>query len=154
MCPTRSVLPAAAKLGLKSRLAPILRSWPFPEHKRERMASVLIVDDEPEIRSLLAEAVQDQGHTASVASDGADALSLLDDGLRPELVITDLRMPRLSGVELAAAIHARSRPDVPPIVLMSADHRWLDDVEGVVAKLPKPFELREITQLVETYCEA
>lgn len=117
------------------------------------MANVLIVDDEPEIRALLAEAVNGEGHTVTVASDGADALSLLDDGLCPQLVIADLLMPRLSGVELAAAIHARSRPDVPPIVLMSADHQWLDNVEGVVAKLPKPFELRTVSRLVETYCE-
>ncbi len=117
------------------------------------MANVLIVDDEPEIRSLLAETVSDEGHTATLACDGRDALALWDDGLRPQLVIADLIMPHLSGVELAAAIQARSRPDMPAIVLMSADHQWLDDVEGVVAKLPKPFDLDMIAELVDGYCQ-
>ncbi len=118
------------------------------------MADVLIVDDEPQIRSLLAELVNDEGHTATLACDGGEALALWDDGFRPQLVIADLIMPRLSGVELAAAIHARARPDVPAIALMSADHQWLADVEGVVAKLAKPFDLDTVADLVAAYCEA
>lgn len=116
------------------------------------MGKLLVVDDEPGIRSLLAEAIRDQGHSVAVAADGKEALSLIDDGLRPALVISDVIMPRLTGVELAAAIRARCRSDPPPIALMSADHRWLDDVEGVVAKLPKPFALEAVAELVEQYC--
>lgn len=82
------------------------------------------------------------------------ALNLIDDGLRPKLVITDLRMPNLSGVELAAAIRARCREEAPAVALMSADHRWLGDVEGVVAKIPKPFPVEDVAELVERYCNA
>lgn len=73
------------------------------------MNDVLVVDDEPSVRALLVDISADQGHSVASASDGLMALNLIDDGLRPRLVITDLRMPNLSGVELAAAIRARYR---------------------------------------------
>jgi two-component system, sensor histidine kinase ChiS len=117
------------------------------------MTDVLIVDDEPEVRAFLVELVVGEGRSVAAASDGLTALNLIDDGLRPQLVITDLRMPALSGVELAAAIRARFRDEGPAVALISADHRWLEDVEGVVAKLPKPFPVDSVADLIKQYCK-
>jgi CheY-like chemotaxis protein len=116
------------------------------------MSDVLVVDDEPEVRNLLGALISEYGVTPALAADGEEALSLIERGLRPRLVITDLRMPRLGGVELAAALNARFRDDPPAVALMSADHQWLDDVEGVVAKLPKPFSAEAIEQVITQYC--
>ena len=117
------------------------------------MSDVLVVDDEPGVRTLLAELIADEGVSVTAAEDGLAALNLIDDGLRPQLIITDLRIPNLSGIELAAAIRARCPEKAPAVALMSADHRWLGDVEGVVAKIPKPFPIEEVADLVERYCK-
>lgn len=117
------------------------------------MSDVLVVDDESEVRLLLADLIEGEGHSVTAATDGRAALELIESGLRPHLVITDLHMPHLSGVQLAAAIRGRYREDRPAVALMSADHRWLGDVEGVVAKLPKPFPIEEVASLVEEYCQ-
>jgi CheY-like chemotaxis protein len=116
------------------------------------MSDVLVVDDEPGVRLFLADLIEGEGHSVTAATDGRTALRLIEDGLRPHLVITDLRMPHLSGIELAAAIRGRYRDDGPAVALMSADHRSLGNVEGVVAKLPKPFPAEDVASLVEEYC--
>lgn len=85
------------------------------------------------------------------AYDGQEALELIDDGLRPSLVIADLMMPRLTGAELAVALRARQGPGAPPVALMSANRGWIDDVGGVVAKLPKPFAAEALVNLVRQY---
>jgi CheY-like chemotaxis protein len=75
------------------------------------MAHVLIVDDEAGIRSFLHEAVELFGHRATSASDGLEAIARLNADL-PDLMITDLTMPRLGGMELL--VHVRSRhPQLP-----------------------------------------
>lgn len=111
------------------------------------MTDVLVVDDEPHIGALLADLLTEEGYTVEVARDGQEALELINHGLRPSLVIADLMMPRLTGAELAAALRAR-RSAAPPIALMSGDHSSLNRVDGVVAKLPKPFPVRAVLDLL------
>lgn len=117
------------------------------------MIDVLIVDDERSVLELLTDVLTDEGFSVATALDGQAALDLLDDGMRPLLVVADLMMPRLSGVELAAALRARYGGHTPPVVVMSANQRWLDDLEGVSAKLPKPFALDTLVHLVGGFCQ-
>jgi CheY-like chemotaxis protein len=61
---------------------------------------VLLVDDDPAVRLVTQAIARDAGLTTVVAADGAQALELVSNGLRPDLVVTDLEMPGLDGVEL------------------------------------------------------
>ena len=114
-----------------------------PSHLR-----VLIVDDEPEVRSALADMLGFAGHTAFQAAGGREALAWLDAGQPVDLVLTDLGMPGMMGSEVARAI--RGRWPHLKIGLMTG---W-DETEGLVADaasmvdftLAKPFELKALTR--------
>jgi signal transduction histidine kinase len=114
-----------------------------PSHLR-----VLIVDDEPEVRSALADMLGIAGHTAFQAAGGREALAWLEAGQPVDLVLTDMGMPGMMGSEVARAI--RGRWPHLKIGLMTG---W-DETEGLVADansivdftLGKPFELKTLTR--------
>ncbi|HTB45361.1 MAG TPA: response regulator [Acetobacteraceae bacterium] len=64
-------------------------------------ATILIVDDEPEVRTVVAEFLEDFGYRVLQANGGAQALGRLHDDPAVRLMITDIRMPEMSGIELA-----------------------------------------------------
>ena len=109
---------------------------------------VLIVDDEPEVRSALADMLGIAGHTAFQAAGGREALAWLEAGQPVDLVLTDMGMPGMMGSEVARAI--RGRWPHLKIGLMTG---W-DETEGLVANatsivdftLAKPFELKALTR--------
>jgi PAS domain S-box-containing protein/putative nucleotidyltransferase with HDIG domain len=79
------------------------------------MANVLIVDDERSIRATLAEFVREDGHDVRTAETAAEALRLVEERA-PDVVVTDIILPRMSGVELLTRIHER-HPDVQVIMI-------------------------------------
>jgi CheY-like chemotaxis protein len=82
--------------------------------------TVLVVDDEPVVRAWIARALARAGIHSVAAADGRQALRLIADGTaRPDVLLTDLEMPSMGGVELAARIHAL-RPGMR-IVMMTGD---------------------------------
>jgi CheY-like chemotaxis protein len=105
-------------------------------------ATVLLVDDEPQVRQLIAQSLEQAGYRVLEATGGMEALRLLDScGADVRLVISDLRMPGLDGYELAERITAR--PHAPPILFMSGygqEGVWLPG-----PLLPKPFQLDALT---------
>jgi two-component system KDP operon response regulator KdpE len=105
---------------------------------------ILVVDDEPQITRVLRTSLQSNGHEVMVAHDGAEALALFAKG-HPELVITDLAMPGMDGIELTKEIRERSQ--VPIIVLSvrnqdNAKVAALD--EGADDYITKPFSIQEL----------
>jgi len=106
---------------------------------------ILIVDDEVPVATMLAEAIAQQGHEATVAYRGAEALALW--GLRrPDAVLLDLRMPGMSGLDLLRAIRAAD-PDLPVAVITG--HASLEEREaaqrlGVEDVIEKPFGLNHL----------
>jgi two-component system KDP operon response regulator KdpE len=105
---------------------------------------ILIVDDEPQITRVLRTSLQSNGHEVTVAQDGADALERFLKS-QPDLVITDLAMPRMDGIELTREIRQRSQ--VPIIVLSvrnqdNAKVAALD--EGADDYITKPFSIQEL----------
>jgi CheY-like chemotaxis protein len=79
---------------------------------------VLVVDDEPALREIASELLAGAGYEVVTAADGIDALRLLAEPL-PDVVITDVRMPRMSGWELLAVV--RQRFPQLPVIAVSAD---------------------------------
>jgi two-component system, OmpR family, KDP operon response regulator KdpE len=105
---------------------------------------ILIVDDEPQITRVLRTSLQSNGHEVMVARDGVEALEMFLKA-PPELVITDLAMPRMDGIELTREIRERSQ--VPVIVLSvraqdAAKVSALD--EGADDYMTKPFSIQEL----------
>lgn len=106
--------------------------------------SILIVDDDPHIRQLLAFAFSKAGLDTAEASDGEDALASVQRQ-RPDLVILDINMPRMDGLEVCRRLRASG--DVPILFLSSRDDE-LDRVLGIELGgddyVVKPFSPREV----------
>ena len=92
---------------------------------------ILVVDDEPSIREILARVLTSAGYDAVTAEDGFEALLQLRRSL-PHVVISDLNMPRMSGFEFLSVIRRRF-PQIP-VIAMSGAYQASDDVpDGVIA---------------------
>ncbi len=105
---------------------------------------ILVVDDEPQITRVLRTSLVSNGHEVTVAKDGAEALELFLKA-QPELVITDLTMPGMDGIELTRAI--RERSPVPIIILSvrSQDSQKVAALdEGADDYITKPFSIQEL----------
>ncbi|HXK16196.1 MAG TPA: sigma-54 dependent transcriptional regulator, partial [Polyangiaceae bacterium] len=81
-------------------------------------ARILIVDDEPDVLGFMQELLEQKGYEVETAAGGAQALALLAEGA-PALLITDLRMPQMDGLELLGKVRAQN-PSLPGIVLTAA----------------------------------
>ncbi|MBY0489199.1 MAG: response regulator [Gemmatimonadaceae bacterium] len=90
---------------------------PSPADRERNDALVLVVEDEPGLRRLVAEILRRRGHRVRVAEHGVAALEQLDAGLEPALVVTDVVMPRMGGRELASQIASRGL--TVPVLFMS-----------------------------------
>jgi CheY-like chemotaxis protein len=111
------------------------------------MTTVLVAEDEPAIRELLAEILRGEGYEVLAAADGVEALALLARGV-PDLVLTDAMMPGLDGLGLAHRIREDPMTAAVPVVLMSAAVRPDPDGRAGVAFLAKPFDLERLLGLV------
>ncbi len=105
---------------------------------------ILVVDDEPTLRETLAEALEADGFRVVTAADGREALLRFREH-RPELVVLDLMLPELSGVEVCRIIRAESGV---PILMLTAKSSEIDKVIGLELGaddyVTKPFSLREL----------
>jgi two-component system cell cycle sensor histidine kinase/response regulator CckA len=103
--------------------------------------SVLVVDDEAAVRRFAVRVLEREGYVVVEATDGMDALELLSEkGASIEVVVSDIVMPRLNGVELMQALVV-SHPDLP-VILMSGYATGALAELGIAAPcaiIPKPF---------------
>jgi CheY-like chemotaxis protein len=110
--------------------------------------TILIVDDDTPIRALLADVLDDAGYAVLMAADGVSGLACAHTQ-QPDLVLTDVMMPHVDGVELCHALAADPHTAHIPVILMSAAHREpvLADCPGA-RFLPKPFPQRALLDLI------
>jgi two-component system KDP operon response regulator KdpE len=111
---------------------------------------ILVVDDDPSIRQTLTREMALAGFETIAAADGAEGEALFEER-RPDLVITDLAMPRMDGLGLLAAIR---RIDATPVLVLSVRGEEEDKVRaldlGADDYVTKPFSLRELLARVRT----
>lgn len=126
-------------------------AWPFGLVADEKvcLGRVLVVDDEDSIRSLLRMTLAQAGYDVEEAEDGGRAVEVLNSGDNPlmvDVIICDIRMPRINGVEAIAYFRAQY-PSLPVIVLTGYHDEQLAcslRKQGVVECLEKPAERERI----------
>ncbi len=115
------------------------------------MAKILIAEDEPDIRDLISFTLQFAGHDVVAVGNGAEALEAAP-GVMPDLILMDVRMPRMTGYEACAAMKLDDRIKHIPVVFLSAkgqDSEIQNGLEvGASEYLLKPFAPDELTQRV------
>lgn len=107
--------------------------------------AILIVDDDPQILELLQEAITHLGHRSSTALDGLDALEKMEEK-QFDIVITDLKMPRLDGLELIKRIKSSYQDvDVIAVTIYRSEYKYTDVIAlGASDFISKPFNLNEL----------
>jgi CheY-like chemotaxis protein len=118
-------------------------------------STVLVVEDDPHLREMVAVVLRDAGYAVLEAGDGLQAISILERH-KPTaepiaLILLDLMLPRIDGLQFMAAL-AEHLGDVP-IVAMSGSEDYLAraHAQGAHAVLAKPFELKTLTNLVARF---
>ena len=115
-------------------------------------ARVLIADDEAHIRNILKTKLESAGYEVVVAQDGREALSAAIE-MRPDLVITDLQMPEMTGIDLCLALRTNpATAHIPTIMLTSRGDILADDQKSrmkIARLLDKPFSPKLLTATVQ-----
>lgn len=127
-------------LDRAEKLTP-LRDVPEPSRgKRPRVrprARILVIEDDPYAREALTLLLDFYGYDVTSASNGTDGLALVTEAM-PDLVVTDWRMPGLSGIELCLAL--RERRDAMPIIVVTSAEEVFSRDQPVNARLRKPID--------------
>jgi two-component system alkaline phosphatase synthesis response regulator PhoP len=104
-------------------------------------ASILLVDDEEDLLDLLQYALAREGYTVFTAADGVEGLRIAQ-AERPDLVVLDIMMPRMDGIELCRRLREDAHLRLTPILMLTAKSDERDEIEGLEAGaddyLPKP----------------
>lgn len=113
---------------------------------------ILVVDDALSVRNSLKEFLQDIGFAVKTAKDGMEAIEQLE-AEKPLMVITDLEMPNLNGVELTSYIRHNDVLKTLPVIMITSrsqnKHRQMADTAGVNAYLTKPYNDTELAQYIQ-----
>lgn len=118
------------------------------------MATIVFCEDDPTIQKLVPAALRGSGHEIHIASDGEEGLALVRS-LRPDLVFSDVSMPKLDGYQLGDALKASPETAAIPLVFVTASvqRAQIADAErhGAAGVLPKPFTMAELRQRVAEF---
>jgi two-component system, NtrC family, nitrogen regulation response regulator NtrX len=119
------------------------------------LGRILVVDDEPEVRQLLRDFLSERGYDVVMAESGAEALSTLDTQT-PDLVLLDVAMPDIDGVETLKRMVIRDPPVPVIMVTANADISLTSKLLaiGAVDYIPKPFDLDYLEQAVSIQLSA
>lgn len=118
------------------------------------MAHILVVDDDEQFRGMLVQMLSQDSHHVTIAHDGAEGLQLSQQ-VKPDLIITDILMPHMDGIELIMALSRRA--EAIPIIAVSGGRRSVSaefnlesaDMMGVKATLSKPFSRADLRKAIE-----
>ena len=118
-----------------------------------KRGEVMVVEDDFAIRETLRELLEDQGFRVTGAANGREALAHLAEH-EPRLILLDLMMPVMDGMEFRSAQQRDARWAHIPVVVISADQGLAQKASNMAVEgfLAKPFELEELIQTVQRYC--
>jgi len=113
---------------------------------------IMVIDDDPDIRSALSEVLQEEGYRVRAVADGREALSSLSAEELPDLILLDLMMPIVDGWTFRAEQMMNPKLASIPVIVVTAagaDGRAADLGVEVV---PKPFDTRALVSLIRCHC--
>jgi len=119
---------------------------------QETTQDILIVEDEPALRGMLAELLSSRGYSVATCGNGEEAISFLSENVPPRLILLDLMMPVMSGWELRDNMLSNPKWRDIPVAVVSA----LDDVPRTlkfVAYIGKPIDVGRLFAVVTEYCD-
>ena len=118
--------------------------------------SLMIIDDDDDLRTILADILTAQGFVVAAFAEARTALAALEDGQAPFLILLDLMMPGMSGWEFRAAQLENARLAPIPVVVVTAANVLSDGVRSLsdVEVLRKPFDLDMLLAVVNRYAAA
>lgn len=109
--------------------------------------TILIVDDDVGTRLSISDYLELSGYSVITANDGQQALAMVEE-FHPDLMVTDIVMPRMNGYELVRQVRQKPRFRLLPVILLTARTRTQERILGYQSGcdlyLPKPFELEEL----------
>lgn len=117
------------------------------------MYDILVVDDEPMIREGLKVALELEGHTATTASDGNEALRMISEK-KPDLIITDIIMPESDGIEVICSVK-ENNPEIKILAISGGgrisakDHLKIAKQLGATGVLTKPFSTTDLLSEID-----
>ncbi|MEA5581635.1 response regulator transcription factor [Nodularia harveyana UHCC-0300] len=118
--------------------------------------TILIVDDDLGTRLSISDYLELSGYSVVTANDGQEALGMVDN-YHPDLIVTDIVMPRMNGYELVRQVRQQSAFRLLPVILLTArtktQERILGYQSGCDLYLPKPFELEELAAAIRNLLE-
>lgn len=116
--------------------------------------TILVVDDSPTVRKLIAGKLEKSGHEVVCCGDGIEAMSHLST-LRPDLILLDITMPRMDGYQVCKLIRGDADTKDTPVVMISGKDGFFDKVRGRMAGcsgyITKPFGPETLMKAVESY---
>jgi CheY-like chemotaxis protein len=118
------------------------------------MATILIVDDQVSTLDLMAATIHMLGHNPVIATNAPQALELIDSN-SPDLVLLDLMMPGMNGLEMLARLRANAGTEQPPVVVITAGGEY--DIEdrvleaGGTACLQKPIKIEQLKETINSF---
>ena len=118
--------------------------------------TILVIDDSPTIRKLIAGKLEKCGHEVFCSADGVEAVELLE-GLVPDLILLDINMPRMDGYQVCKLIRGTESTKDVPVVMISGKDGFFDKVRGRMAGtsgyITKPFGPETLMKVIESYLE-
>jgi two-component system OmpR family response regulator len=118
----------------------------------DEQPTILVIDDDPAMQTVLEIALREAGYRVEVASDGQEGVTKLVS-LRPNLVICDIMMPQMDGVEAFQRMKDQLQEEGIPIFIITALNRkpWFADLEAEGAVIiQKPFDIEQVLSLIQT----
>ncbi|MDB9538532.1 response regulator transcription factor [Anabaenopsis tanganyikae CS-531] len=118
--------------------------------------TILVVDDDPGTRLSISDYLELSGYSVVTANDGQEALRMVEN-YHPDLIVTDIIMPRINGYELVRRVRQQPTFRLLPVILLTArtktQERILGYQSGCDLYLPKPFELEELAAAIRNLLE-
>jgi CheY-like chemotaxis protein len=121
----------------------------------ETSASLMIVDDDEDIREMTKLVLEIEGHCVATASDGLEAWQRIEAGESPSLILLDLMMPRMDGEQFLHALRASARASIPVVIISGHNAASVKARElGANDCLTKPIELDDLIEMVGRFVHA
>lgn len=119
---------------------------------RGKCKTILIVEDDEDIRSVMVDLLESEGYITKAASNGREALDVLDSMAKPCLVLLDMMMPIMNGRQFLDAIMSDALLAPIPVLIVSAVADKTN-TEGSIGFLKKPIDIDVVLNVVSQYCK-